>query len=179
MINRLGRGDTIIEVVLAVTVFSMVSIGALTVMNNGLAMAQRSIEMTLVRQQIDAQAEMIRFVQAQAQDNATGSYAALWSSIVPTSSPLNLLNTNSCPSSSITEGFTLAPSATGEIRKVTTSVPASVYARMDGEQAQGLYIQLVPVEGGNADDAYIQACWDAPGSARPATLGTIVRLYRG
>ena len=51
-------GDTLIEVMLATAVFSAVAVGCLTVMNRGLSIAQQSLESTLVRQQIDAQAEM-------------------------------------------------------------------------------------------------------------------------
>lgn len=56
------RGDTIIEVMVAFSVFAMVAIGALTIMNQGTASAQNSLETTLVRQQIDNQAELIRFL---------------------------------------------------------------------------------------------------------------------
>jgi type II secretory pathway pseudopilin PulG len=56
------RGDTIIEVLFAVTVFAMVAVGTLTIMNQGTATAQRSLEITLVREQIDAQAEAIRYI---------------------------------------------------------------------------------------------------------------------
>jgi type II secretory pathway pseudopilin PulG len=60
--RRHERGDTIIEVLFAVTVFAMVAVGAMTIMNQGTATAQRSLEVTLVRQQIDAQAEAIRYI---------------------------------------------------------------------------------------------------------------------
>lgn len=56
------RGDTIVEVLFAVTVFAMVAVGSMAIMNQGIASAQRSLEITLVRQQIDAQAEAIRFI---------------------------------------------------------------------------------------------------------------------
>jgi type II secretory pathway pseudopilin PulG len=56
------RGDTLIEVLFAVSVFSFVVVGALTIMNQGTAASQRAVEITLVRQQIDAQAETLRFM---------------------------------------------------------------------------------------------------------------------
>lgn len=56
------RGDTIIEVMFAVAVFAMVAVGSLSIMNQGVSAAQRSLEVTLVRQQMQAQAEAIRFV---------------------------------------------------------------------------------------------------------------------
>lgn len=56
------RGDTLIEVLFAVTVFSLVAVGSISIMNQGTATAQRALEITLVRQQIDAQAESLRFL---------------------------------------------------------------------------------------------------------------------
>lgn len=56
------RGDTIIEVLFAMAVFSMVAVGGLAIMNSGTATAQRALEITQVRQQIDAQAETLKFI---------------------------------------------------------------------------------------------------------------------
>ena len=61
VINRSIKGDTLVEVILAVTVFSMVAVGTISIMNKGVAIAQHSLEISLVRQQIDAQAEMLRY----------------------------------------------------------------------------------------------------------------------
>lgn len=60
--KRLQRGDTIVEVMFAVAVFAMVAVGSISIMNQGTAAAQRSLEVTLVREQIDAQAETIRYI---------------------------------------------------------------------------------------------------------------------
>lgn len=63
MRNRVGtRGDTLIEVLFAVTVFSLVAVGGLSIMNQGTAISQRALEITLVRQEIDSQAETLRFL---------------------------------------------------------------------------------------------------------------------
>lgn len=56
------RGDTLIEVVVAVMVFSLVAVGAILLMNQGTAMAQRSLEIGLVRNQMDAQADALRYL---------------------------------------------------------------------------------------------------------------------
>lgn len=60
--SRLQQGDTIIEVIIAVTVFSLVAVGGITLMNQGAAMAQRSLEIGLVRDQIDTQADILRYL---------------------------------------------------------------------------------------------------------------------
>ncbi len=67
--SRLGnfitkRGDTLIEVLFAITIFSLVVVSGLAIMNKGVAASQRALEITLVRQQIDAQAESLRFINA-------------------------------------------------------------------------------------------------------------------
>ena len=59
-----SRGDTIIEVLFAITVFSLLVVGSLSIMNQGSATAQRSLEISLVRNEIDAQAEALRFLNA-------------------------------------------------------------------------------------------------------------------
>lgn len=169
------RGDTIIEVMLAVTIFSMVAVGAMTVMNSGLAIAQRSLEVTQARQQVDAQAEMLRFVHDRSREDRSGQYASLWSSIQLVDAPQQLINTPSCPAK-IDNSIALFPSA-GEIRLTTNYGEPGSFSRIDGDVARGISIQVTKVSGGRAYDAYIQACWDSPGSSQPVTIGTIVRLY--
>lgn len=58
------KGDTLIEVTLAIGVFSMIAIAVVAVMNSGTSGAQSSLETTLAREEIDAQAEALRFIQA-------------------------------------------------------------------------------------------------------------------
>lgn len=56
------RGDTLIEVLFAVSIFSLVAVGGLAIMNQGSAAAERALEITLVREQMDAQAQTLRFL---------------------------------------------------------------------------------------------------------------------
>lgn len=57
---RRQSGDTIIEVLLALSIFAAVLVAASFVMNRGLGTAQRSLEVTQVTNQIGAQSDMIR-----------------------------------------------------------------------------------------------------------------------
>ncbi len=59
---RKQAGDTLIEVLFAVTVFSLIVVTALSIMNQGSSTAQRALEISLVRQQIDNQVEVLRFL---------------------------------------------------------------------------------------------------------------------
>ena len=57
------KGDTLIEVTLAVGIFSMIAVAIAAVMSSGTAGAQTALETTLTREEIDTQAEAIRFIQ--------------------------------------------------------------------------------------------------------------------
>lgn len=56
------RGDTLIEVMFAFSVFSLVAILTVTMMNLGVAASERSLEVVTVRNEINAQAEALRFI---------------------------------------------------------------------------------------------------------------------
>lgn len=57
---RRQRGDTLIEVLFAVSIFSAVVVGTIVIMNQGISSAQNALEINLVRNQIDTQAELLR-----------------------------------------------------------------------------------------------------------------------
>lgn len=172
---RKSRGDTIIEVILAVAVFSLVAVGAMSIMNHGVAMAQRSLEITLVRQQIDAQAEMLRFV--------SDSNAELWADLRANhlnASAQSILDSTTCPEQSgLGNWFALRPvgGSLAKIEGTNYSAAPETFAKIRDGRAEGLSVQLVAIDGGDAYDAYIQACWSGLGTSTPMTMGTIVRLY--
>lgn len=59
---RVKRGDTIVEVAFSIAIFSLVAVISIILMNSGLATAQASLEVTMARNEINAQAEAIRFI---------------------------------------------------------------------------------------------------------------------
>jgi type II secretory pathway pseudopilin PulG len=197
------RGDTIIEVLFAVTVFAMIAVGSLSIMNQGTATAQRALEITLVRQQIDAQVEAIRFIhQSYVSAYQSGSPAPTtgpageWKKMmdkgVAQASPFGQTGIEQCPAAVPTGSFIL----NARQAKVSTSVPVMspppgaslppfsqiIYddASSTISNAYGLWVEAVPstpASGPGFVDFHIRACWSAAGSSAPATLGTIVRLY--
>jgi len=200
------NGDTLIEVLFAVAVFAMVAVGSLAIMNQGTATAQRSLEITLVRQQIDAQAEAIRYIHtayvAAYQNNGapvTG-IAAEW---IKMTSKITGKGADGASVFGQTAGFTCPATVPGQRPFIlnartatvwnsspTMSAPpgaslppfAQVAYNSDSSinQAYGVWIEAVPstnADGPGFVDFHIRACWDSPGSSAPMTLGTIVRLY--
>jgi Tfp pilus assembly protein PilV len=77
------KGDTLIEVTLAVGIFSMIAIAVVAVMSNGTSNAQTSLESTLAREEVDSQTEALRFIQSSAiiENDSNGKYNQLWQAI--------------------------------------------------------------------------------------------------
>lgn len=188
--RKLNRGDTLVEVLLGVTIFSLVAVIALETMNRGMAIAQYSSETTLVRQQVDAQAEMLRYAHDMKNDT--------WKKLVDNNSvSVSAVNGNEgnlgvekCPDDFSTKEFALAatPSLASKISILNNPgdyKAAETYARVDSDtkKTYGISVRLVKPStatgsrDSNKYDAYIKACWMPVGSKMPATIGTIVRLY--
>lgn len=191
---REDKGDTIIEVLFAVTIFSLVAIGGLSLMNQGTAMAQRSLEIGLVRQQIDQQADALKFLnQAYVADyGKRGSATTQWKTVIEDNAVDRAQDFNSV----VRDGKCTLPSSAGrpfalDINKllsqpkITPSVDTATYARVRQDNgtahAEGIWIQAVrsPQQESRPGvyDFHIYACWATPGQEQPMTIGTIVRLY--
>ena len=172
-----SRGDTIVEVIFAVALFSMVAVGAITLMNKGVRIAQQSLEVTLVRQQIDSQAEMLRYIH-QSASRGDAAQTNLWNELVKktTTNVVEVVGSNENQCLPIDTGFFLYPNndsiAVGDTRQLKQP---ETYAKIIGEDSYGVSIQLV--KGSRHYDAYVQACWYGADGALPTTRGTIVRLY--
>lgn len=87
MRNTYRNGDTLIEVLLAFSVFSMVAIMGMTVMNQGINSVQTSLESTMARSELDSQAEALRFIQGaylaeRGLSAEEQQYTALWLAII-------------------------------------------------------------------------------------------------
>lgn len=185
MQKNIHRGDTIIELILAIAIFSLAAVMTLAVLHQGVAMSQRSLETTLVRQQIDTQAELIRYLQE--------SNNPVWANDIVSKATTTVapLNSDTCPANAggslngfyvVNTGpdaFSVVPAQGAEFAQAET------HARIDAaaKKSYGIWVQIAKAENATADaalnayDMYIHACWRAPGQARPMTLGTIVRLY--
>lgn len=194
MHRSVQAGDTLIEVLFAVTVFSLVAVGSLSIMNQGTATAQSSLETTLVRQEIDAQAETLRFIH----DSYIAAYPSIpddltkpstrWSAIAGKSAGVvSATKYGECPTTLPSGAFVLnTKTAKMEIAKFTPTVPTYAQLRYTDSgtvlsSAEGIWIEAVPSTGGagtsSSIDFHIRACWDSSRQDTPMTLGTIVRLY--
>lgn len=190
------QGDTIIEVILAVAIFSMVAVGAISIMNSGVSIAQQSLEITLVRSEMKVQAESVRYIHQQYIDGDTTATAE-WEKMVddqaqtaPTAYGALTSNGRCLPGSSLDQPYALDVNQvddssrfmTTRIRTTGSAGSSLPYAHFDSDGASptsyGLWIETVRKDvNQNFVDFHIRACWDSVGKAIPTTLGTIVRLY--
>lgn len=190
------QGDTIIEVIFAVVIFALVAVSSLTIMNQGMATAERALEVTLVRQQMDAQAEALRYIhdmQLAAVSGSTSGWSDLKNRYGQASASPYGTNGRSC---TLPRGRGYRPfvlnARTAQVSPVPPRVasaagpglpayPQVIYNPDSSvQQAYGLWIEAVPstpLALTRFVDFHIRACWDGPGSPVPMTLGTIVRLY--
>lgn len=189
------RGDTIIEVLFAITVFSLLVVGTLSIMNQGSAMAERSLEVTLVRSEIDGQVNALRFLHdayitaydttsgAAIAAKATGTPAERWQYIVNNKAVSSASNptqtTGVCNLPSAPPAFSINPATMDVVSGAPIQAP--VYARFESNKAEGLWIEAVgPSRTDNGTryvDFYVNTCWNSVGQSVPITLGTMVRLY--
>lgn len=84
---RKRYGDTLVEVALAIGIFSMVAISIVSVISGSTADAQEALEVSLTREEIDIQAEALRFIHSsysnsKSTGNTSGKYESLWNEIV-------------------------------------------------------------------------------------------------
>lgn len=80
----LRRGDTLIEVTLAIGIFSMIAIAITAVLSSGTSGAQTALESTLAREEIDTQAEALRYIHTAynvSKNDQDSKYQGLWQEI--------------------------------------------------------------------------------------------------
>lgn len=182
--RRLQSGDTIIEVLFATAVGSLIVMMALTLMNRNLATIQLSVESTLVRQQIDAQGEYLRYLADQYNVAPTDATGQIFADILAHRTSADAATDfGECAPTDINKAFYLVP--TDPTASVALSKQPYVLASSQPDSyavaGKGIWVEAVgpaPVSGAaNYMDFHILACWDNPGSAAKSTTGTIVRVF--
>lgn len=194
-------GETIVEVALAFAIFSVAAMGSMLLINRGVATTQRNLEITTVRQQINTQAELIRYIK--------DTVDPLWKTLIDPSNivtdPSGLDKSCIAPAS-MTKAFFISPQtvvnpstgidATKTQFKRVSIIPGGTYdspdtyAKIDyssnSGKSYGIWLQATTAAENRDDsdksaikayDFYVHACWNSVGVSAPITLGTIVRVY--
>ena len=197
-----SRGETLVEVLFAITVLSMVIVVSLVLMNQGTSTAVRSLQITSVRQEIDSQAEALRFLNSSyisayqpgflpnLTDGATSpaeEYYKIISAVKARgASSVTAFGGTKTECQTPPDGSFFINTKTGAYvaKGANSMLPANTFSQViyssGAPVSEGLWIEAVrstPGGGSSYTDFHIRACWSAVGAANPMNLGTIVRLY--
>ena len=193
--SRRDRGDTIIEVMFSFVVFSMLAVATYMVMNRGTQIAQRSLEITLVRQQLDTQVSLIKYIK----ETDPTTWSVLTGSSYLVDNPMNVSEAgqDGCPApngrtelnASSKVFFVRVDQASNTVKPVVVTSgnfeAPPVYVNVDlvAGKTRGIFAQITRAEtasgstAGRAYDVYVSACWDSVGVSVPLTIGTVTRIY--
>lgn len=173
------RGDTLIEVLVAITVFAVVMVGVFSLMNQGVTQMYNSMEKTQVRLLLDSQIEFLTYARDQYVGNFHTTESDVWDSLKTMGDAPSIPDLTLACDSTPVNAFWITNDVTG--MHIATS---GILATQDGfpSPGQGIWVQKISgsgtVPGAPAyKDFYIRACWRQNGNSQTQVLSTVVRLY--
>jgi len=191
--NDSQRGDTLVEVLIAITVLGIIVVGAMAIMNRSLVSIINSTERTAVRADVNSQTEMLNYVRAKNADMWGQIKSLAFSSDkVASANTQCKLNPNSNSSTSTAGSFYLSADSNASSVSLKTGLVdnTTAGAQKNGKNlagravpGTGIWIDAVyyPVVTGSNNvpyfDFYIKACWTPLGNNPDSQTITIVRIY--
>lgn len=173
---KMQRGDTLVEVLMAIVIMSMVIVGALTIMSRGLAAAQIAVEHSEVRLSINSQIEALRFARDSYIKNPADPSGAQWKAVITASNTTPITYDSSCNTTSGKQAFYMTKNSTQVTRNnYTPATPATV-----ATPGTGLWIESVLSPSGTTPayvDFVIRACWPALGTSTTQQAVSAQRFY--
>jgi prepilin-type N-terminal cleavage/methylation domain-containing protein len=175
LMKRRERGDTLVEVLLALAIVSAVAVGAVALMTRAMNTALGAMERSQVRSGLVEQAELLQYIRdsyARA-DNKNQYPASLWTAI----KAKNVSSPQSEPCNPGPRPFFINNdnlSAVSLANYEFSGQPAT-YAK----PGEGIWVEAQFVESSSVNyvDFYIKACWSPVGSGAQQQAATVVRLY--
>lgn len=191
--NQAERGDTLVEVTVAMAVLGLMLAASLAVINRGLMGVSNAVERTSVRASLSSQAELLRYV---FDDPVTNE--ATYKEILGRTKPNNNLGQNGCKIGN-NSGFYLSVGKTStlpvEIHKLnqadTNKLTNNVYGQPEAGEvgnnsgvSQGIWIEGDKHDGQKDGmpgyiDFYVRACWTPHAAQQPGSgrMESNVRVY--
>ena len=175
-------GDTLVEVLMAIVVLSIVIVGAITVMSRGLKAAQIALEHTQVRLEINSQIEMLRYLRDGYESDASGQAGTTWTSLfsgTPTyanATDIDYTEATSCAVTTGKTGFYLTQTTgTVNVTQFNLNNKPATYA----QPGKGLWVEMARSTGVSPAyvDVVVRACWTGIGDSADQRAVTAVRLY--
>lgn len=175
------RGDTLVEVLMAIVVLSMVIVGAITVMSRGLKASQLAVEHTQVRLEINAQEQMLRYLRdgyiSDTSSTAGQTWAGLFtgSPIYATTTASNYNDTTCTPTSGKNSFYLTQTGGVISVNQFNSSNKPATHAI----PGQGMWIEVTRSTGVSPAyvDVMFRACWSGFGDSADQQAVTVIRLY--
>lgn len=188
--NQVERGDTLVEVTVAMAVLGLMLAASLAVINRGLMGVSNAVERTSVRASLSSQAELLRYV---FDDPVTNKEA--YKAILGRTKPNNNLGQNGCKIGG--GGFYLSVSGVPPVKMHalnpadTDHLANNVYGQPEAAgdnkgNSQGIWIEGDKHDGQNGMpgmpgyiDFYVRACWTPHAAQQPGSgrMESNVRVY--
>lgn len=188
--NQAERGDTLVEVTVAMAVLGLMLAASLAVINRGLMGVSNAVERTSVRASLSSQAELLRYV---FDDPVTNK--ATYKEILKHTKPNASLGQNGCEIGN--GGFYLSVgggTSPVEIHKLnqtdTAKLTNNVYGQPEAGDNNGNGVSRgIWIEGDKHDvqqngmpgyiDFYVRACWTPHAAQQPGSgrMESNVRVY--
>lgn len=185
--NQAERGDTLVEVTVAMAVLGLMLAASLAVINRGLMGVSNAVERTSVRASLSSQAELLRYV---FDDPVTNKVT--YENILKRTNPNASLGKNGCEIGN--GGFYLSVSGVPPVKMHAldsadaTHLTNNVYGQPEagGDKGNSLGIWI---EGDKHDarqngmpgyiDFYVRACWTPHAAQQPGSgrMESNVRVY--
>jgi prepilin-type N-terminal cleavage/methylation domain-containing protein len=181
------RGDTLVEVLIAITVLGVVVAGCMAIMNRSLVSILNSAERTAVRSEVNSQTELLHYARAK--------NPAMWENIKKlafVNNATNIVTAND--QCKLTEGSSLSTSKAGsfyitneaDLPTLKNDLKANTHGKNLTARAttgKGIWIDAIyyPAVSGDNNvpyfDFFIKACWTPLGNFPDSQTLTIVRIY--
>lgn len=189
--NQAERGDTLVEVTVAMAVLGLMLAASLAVINRGLMGVSNAVERTSVRASLSSQAELLRYVFDDPVTNKV-TYGKILD-IFKYAKPSKDLGQNGCKIGG--GGFYLSVgggTSPVEIHKLnqagTTDLANNVYGQPEAADDNKGNSQGIWIEGDKHDgqgdmpgyiDFYVRACWTPHAAQQPGSgrMESNVRVY--
>jgi prepilin-type N-terminal cleavage/methylation domain-containing protein len=174
------RGDTLVEVLMAIVILSMVIVGAITVMSRGLRAAQLAVEHTQVRMQVNSQEEMLRYLRDSYLSDPSGAAAQTWAGLFTGTTPYATTTasnySDACTVTSGKTGFYLTQTAGVVSANLFNPANKPTSYALPG---QGLWMEITRSAGVSPAyvDVMLRACWSGLGQSADQSAVTVIRLY--
>lgn len=184
--RSLERGDTLLEVLVAITVLGVVVVGAFSLMNRGVAQMYDSMEKSEVRLLLNRQIEALtyardQYLRAQSGTRLTTAYdqaaEQVWENVRSAPSLDDVPPLEGCDGARAFWLETSTESATAGQLTFNTTIGSAV-ADTFPSPGNGIWVQKIDSSASVPyKDLYIRACWVQTSSPQTQVLSTVVRLY--